>query len=106
MCIRDSFFTTLSATFASRVALMTFSEFGRRAGTNSDGGADHGTAGTHFIVGDQVNGGLYGAQPSLAANALDANGNLVSTVDFRQYYATVLNDWLAADPTQILGRSY
>jgi uncharacterized protein (DUF1501 family) len=102
----ESFFATLAATFASRVALMTFSEFGRRAGTNSDGGADHGTAGTHFIVGDEVNGGLYGAQPSLAANALDGNGNLVSTVDFRQYYATVLNDWLAADPTQILGRSY
>ena len=76
------------------------------AATNSDGGADHGTAGTHFIIGDQVKGGLYGAQPSLAANVLDNNGNLVSTVDFRQYYATVLSDWLAADPTQILGRTY
>ena len=84
----------------SRTALMTTSEFGRRAQENGDG-TDHGTAAPHLIVGEGVKGGRYGEPPDLAR--LDADGNLVHTVDYRRYYATVLAGWLGADPEPILG---
>ncbi len=99
-----AFFDTLSATFKSRVTLMTFSEFGRRPEDNDTSGTDHGTAAVHFVMGDKVNGGLHGAQPSLTA--LDDNGNLVNGVDFRQLYATVLDQWLRADAREVLGYNF
>ena len=57
-----------------------------------------------LLAGDPVRGGLYGAQPSLTD--LDKNGDLKMQVDFRAVYATVLEDWLGADATQILGNSF
>ncbi len=99
-----AFYDALSATFRSRVTLMTFSEFGRRPEDNDTSGTDHGTAAPHFVIGDGVNGGLYGAAPSLSQ--LDPNGNLVNSVDFRQLYATVLDKWLKADSQQVLGYNF
>ena len=78
-----------------RAVLMTYSEFGRRPEENGDQGTDHGTAEPILVVGDHVKGGLHGAQPSLTA--LDDDGNLVPTVDFRAVYASVLRTWLKAD---------
>ncbi|MCU1465528.1 MAG: hypothetical protein JWM72_1456, partial [Actinomycetia bacterium] len=76
----EAFFTTLSARWLPHVAVMTFSEFGRRPEENGDGGTDHGTAAPHFVIGDHVKGGLHGAQPSLVN--LDNDGNFVPSVDF------------------------
>ena len=39
---------------APHVAMMTFSEFGRRPEENGDAGTDHGTAAPHFVIGDHV----------------------------------------------------
>jgi hypothetical protein len=47
---------------------------------------------------------LVGDAPSLTA--LDSNGNLVNTVDFRQLYATVIDKWLKADSQQVLGYNF
>jgi uncharacterized protein (DUF1501 family) len=99
-----AFFDTLGASFKSRVSLMTFSEFGRRPEDNDTSGTDHGTAAAHFVIGDRVAGGLVGDAPSLTA--LDGNGNLVNTVDFRQLYATVIDKWLKADSQQVLGYNF
>jgi uncharacterized protein (DUF1501 family) len=82
---------------------MTWSEFGRRGPENAQAGTDHGWAGPMFLLGDAVKGGFYGEPADLAA--LD-NGNLRYTVDFRSVYATVLEGWLEASATQILGRSF
>lgn len=71
--------------------VMTFSEFGRRARQNSSGGTDHGTAAPHFIAGGAVRGGMYGSAPDL--NRLDGNQNVRYTVDFRQIYTTVAQQW-------------
>ncbi len=60
-----AFFATLSPKWLPNVAMMTFSEFGRRPEENGDGGTDHGTAAPHFVIGDHVRGGLHGTQPSL-----------------------------------------
>ncbi len=100
----NAFYATLSPAFDSRVTIMTFSEFGRRPKANSSAGVDHGTAQTMLVLGAQVNGGLHGALPSLTA--LDRNGNLVPTVDYRSVYATMLDRWFGADADGILGVSY
>ena len=86
------------------VLLMTWSEFGRRPQDNGSNGTDHGTAGAHFVVGDAVRPGVYGAAPNLAS--LDANGNRRIENDFRAYYGTILQDWLGADAAAILGPGY
>jgi len=86
------------------VLLMTWSEFGRRPQDNGSNGTDHGTAGAHFVVGDAVLPGVYGAAPNLSS--LDANGNRRIENDFRAYYGTILQDWLGADATAILGPGY
>jgi uncharacterized protein (DUF1501 family) len=88
----------------SDVAIMTFSEFGRRVRENGSQGTDHGTAAPMFLIGDPVAGGLQGDPPSL--KTLDGNGDLIHTVDFRQVYATVLEDWLEADAREILGGDF
>lgn len=86
------------------VLLMTWSEFGRRPQDNGSNGTDHGTAGAHFVVGDAVLPGVYGAAPNLSS--LDANGNRRIENDFRAYYGTILQDWLGAEATAILGPGY
>ncbi len=100
----EAFFATLSARWSPHVAMMTFSEFGRRPEENGDGGTDHGTAAPHFVIGDHVRGGRHGAQPNLTR--LDRDGNLVPSVDFRQMYAPILKTWLGANDRAILGRTY
>jgi len=83
--------------------IMTFSEFGRRVGQNASQGTDHGTANNLFLIGDHVKGGFYNILPSLSD--LD-NGDLKYSLDFRNVYATVLEDWLKADSEQILKRRF
>jgi len=85
---------------ADDTLIMTFSEFGRRVKENGSQGTDHGTAEPMFLVGGRVSGGLYGTYPDLSN--LDGNGDLIHTVDFRQVYASVLQDWLGVDPTPVL----
>ena len=79
------------------VAMMIFTEFGRRVEENGSLGTDHGTATPMFIIGNQVQGGLYGEHPSLTV--LD-DGNLIKTTDFRRVYATMIKEWLQFDDTQ------
>jgi uncharacterized protein (DUF1501 family) len=86
------------------VSVLVLSEFGRRAAENSSIGTDHGSAGLAVLIGDNVQGGMYGAQPSLSS--LDRAGNLVPTVDVRSVYASLLGPWLAGDPSGTLGASY
>jgi len=83
------------------VLMMTFSEFGRRVTQNASGGTDHGTANNMFFIsGGLKEKGVLNAMPDLA----DLNeGDLKHTVDFRNVYGTVLNKWLGADDSMILG---
>ena len=85
------------------VLVMTTSEFGRRPEDNN-GGTDHGTAASHFVIGSSVIGGRYGETPSL--RKLDPDGNMIHTSDFRSLYATVLDGWLGAPADDILRGIY
>ena len=84
---------------ADEVAVMGFSEFGRRAGENGSGGTDHGKAGPMFLFGPAVTGGLYGDAPDL--RNLD-DGDLRYSVDFRSVYASVLEQWLGSESEPVL----
>jgi uncharacterized protein (DUF1501 family) len=100
-----AFFNDLSAQGrANDTAIMTFSEFGRRAMENGSKGTDHGTSLPQFLIGGQVSGGLYGTYPSLTD--LDPTGNLLFDIDYRQVYASVLEDWLGVDSTSVLGATW
>jgi uncharacterized protein (DUF1501 family) len=81
---------------ADEVAVMIFTEFGRRVEENGSLGTDHGTATPMFIVGKGIKGGFYGAHPSLTD--LD-DGNMRMTTDFRRVYSTVIKEWLGYDDT-------
>ena len=88
---------------SDRVLVMTWSEFGRRVNENGSAGTDHGTAAPMFLLGAPVKGGLYGAQPSLTD--LD-NGNLKFGTDFRSVYASVLQGYLNAPASDLLGGNF
>ena len=81
---------------ADDVAVMMFTEFGRRVEENASLGTDHGTATPMFVFGSGVKGGMYGQHPSLTD--LD-DGNLKMTTDFRRVYATMVKEWLGYDDT-------
>jgi uncharacterized protein (DUF1501 family) len=82
---------------------MVFSEFGRRVRENGSGGTDHGTAAPLFLIGNHIKPGLHGQTPSLID--LD-DGDLKYTTDFRSVYATLLDQWFATNPAQVLGADF
>jgi uncharacterized protein (DUF1501 family) len=83
------------------VAVVMFTEFGRRVEENGSLGTDHGTATPMFLFGarDRIKGGLYGQPPSLTD--LD-DGNLKMTTDFRRVYSTAIKEWLGYDDTDTI----
>ena len=91
---------------ADKVATLTYSEFGRRVEQNDSGrtaGTDHGTANCMLVMGDAalLNGGVYGQMPDLSDQ--DDHGNLEIHVDFRQVYATLIDQWLSGNHVPLLG---
>ena len=88
-----------------RVLMMCFSEFGRRVQQNASQGTDHGAAAPMFLVGPaiQKKAGIIGQHPSLTK--LD-QGDLMFNIDFRNVYATVLQDWMDTPSKPILGQQF
>jgi len=91
--------------------ILQFSEFGRRISENGSAGTDHGAAGVMMAIGGAVRGGLYGTaaslDPSPANPTLENNGGDVRhETDFRAVYARVLDNWLGANSTSILGGDF
>ena len=85
--------------------ILTFSEFGRRVQQNAAGGTDHGAANNLFVIGKNLKKpGLYNDSPDLTN--LDKNGDLRYTIDFRSVYATLLDQWLDASHSKVLGSSF
>jgi hypothetical protein len=95
------FYEVLSPDWASRVTIMTFSEFGRTSWANDGAGTDHGTSAPHFVLGANVRGGLYGQRPSLAG--LRRWDRMPFHVDFRDYYGSVIDGWLGGGGAEVLG---
>jgi len=86
------------------VLIMTFSEFGRRVAHNASNGTDHGTASSMFLISGRLKKpGLYNDIPDLTD--LD-DGDLKHSVDFKQVYSTILDNWLSSDSKNILGKRH
>ena len=98
-----NFFGTLDAENSERVALMTYSEFGRRVKENGSRGTDHGSGSCMFVAGSQVVGGLVGKHPSLSDLT---DGDIKYHTDFRRVYATLLDDWLGVDSKGVLDEQF
>jgi uncharacterized protein (DUF1501 family) len=58
----------------------------------------------NFVIGNAVKGGMYGTPPSLTNLVL--GDNLETTTDFRQVYASLIQDWMGADAAKVLGQSF
>jgi uncharacterized protein (DUF1501 family) len=85
---------------ADRVLTVVWSEFGRRPEENGSGGTDHGAGGVAFVMGTRVRGGIVGEFPGL--HALDGEGNILPTTDFRALYSSVLEQWVDADAADLI----
>ncbi len=80
--------------------VLVFSEFGRRVQENGSAGTDHGAANNVFLLGGKLpKPGIIGI-PDLGH--LD-DGDLIYKVDFRAIYADILDKWLSANPSEIIG---
>ncbi|MCA9182350.1 MAG: DUF1501 domain-containing protein, partial [Planctomycetales bacterium] len=76
---------------ARRVAVMSFSEFGRRVAENASGGTDHGAAAPMFFCSERLQQPILGKSPDLS-HLYD--GDLQFQIDFRSVYASVLKQWM------------
>ncbi len=89
---------------AERVALLVFTEFGRRVKDNGSG-TDHGSGGLAMLIGAPVKGGQYGEYPSLQEKDL-LEGDLHFSYDYRGLYASLVEQWLGLDAGPVVGGRY
>ena len=85
-----AFFADLGSA-ASRVTVVTISEFGRRLEENGDGGIDHGYGNAMLVLGAGVDGGqVHGGWPGLADDDLE-DGDLAIRQDYRSVLWEVMS---------------
>ncbi len=93
---------------SDRIMLVTYSEFGRRIASRGSGGTDHGTAFPMMIFGNNLNANVLGKNPKIDPK-MTWEDNLDAEFDFRQIYASVIEQWLGSDNATIkdvLTKSY
>ena len=92
-----------AAGHVDRVAVLGFSEFGRRVAENASSGTDHGAAAPVFLAGPVARAGLIGEHPRF--DDLD-DGDLKHHTDFRRVYAALLESWLGLPAAPIVGPGF
>jgi len=104
----QSFFTDLELSgHADNVLAMSFSEFGRTIFENGSQGTDHGTGAPMLLFGNNIGQGFHGTPADLVN--VDMYGDPLFSLDFREAYATVLENWMCVHPEvvdHILGDSF
>ena len=85
---------------ADRVLTHVWTEFGRRPEQNGSNGTDHGAGGVSMLIGARAHGTMVGEWPGL--QKLDVNGNLLSNVDFRSVYSSLLEQWFSFDAAAVI----
>lgn len=104
----DFFADLKMANMDTEVLALTFSEFGRRIEQNGSDGTDHGSAAPLMLFGPALEGnGFIGSAPDLQDP--DPVGNLKFQTDFREIYATVLENWLCIggeEVDDVMGQSF
>lgn len=90
--------------YDDRVAMVTFSEFGRTADENANNGTDHGTLSPMFVFGKHIDAGVTGTNVDLS--------NIVSRApvglqyDYRQVFTGLLRDWLGSDDGALMATGF
>jgi hypothetical protein len=94
-----------SGNLASKVLILTFSEFGRTIRQNAtnpnSAGTDHATSACQFVVGGAVVGGQYGDHPQFDDPGSENEDDLRMTNDFRDVFGTILSRWLNVSPSAL-----
>ena len=90
---------------AEEVSILVFTEFGRRIQDNGSG-TDHGSGGGAFIIGENVNGGLYSQYPSIERRDWLNDEDMRHTIDFRGIYGTLLEQWMGIEPSGIVNGEF
>jgi len=81
---------------------LTFSEFGRKAKQNGNLGTDHGEIAPMFVFGKPVQAGVSGVNVDLNEATADNNWQLKTVQhDYRQVFATLMQDFLGTDDTVV-----
>ncbi len=92
-----SFLTDLEGSgIGDQVVACTFSEFGRCAAENGSFGTDHGTLAPMMLFGKSIQAGVVGTNVNLS-NLTNDNQLQGVQNDYRQVFASLLQDWLGAD---------
>lgn len=86
------------AGLADQVMVATISEFGRRVAEN-ERGLDHGSASSMLVAGP-TSARVLGEPSPL--DELDEDGNLVTTVGFDRYLASLAEEWLGVEAASVL----
>ncbi len=81
--------------------IVVYSEFGRSMYENGSGGTDHGTAGSTFVIGSAVKGGMITPYPSLDPGDLSPDKEMIATTDFRDVFGTIVDHWLNTTPSKV-----
>lgn len=88
----------------NEICILVFSEFGRRVHENGSDGTDHGAGNNLFIISPHLRqSGVYNPLCNLE-NLV--NGDIGYEIDFRQIYASILEDWLLTDSEPILNKQF
>lgn len=86
-----------AAGLGDQITIVVHSEFGRRARQNgvNNSGTDHGSGNVMFVIGGKIRGGeMYGTFNGLDNNELFGGEDISPEVDFRQVYATIVQEIL------------
>lgn len=77
---------------ANKVVFQIESEFGRTLTVNGTGGVDHAWAGHGIVVGNPVNGGLYGPNPDMTIGGPQdvGQGRYIPNVSVEEFHAPLL----------------
>lgn len=101
----SAFYNTLNSPgwtgLSDKVTTFSMSEFGRTLTSNGDG-TDHAWGGNQFVVGDAVQGGMFGTYPSLELNGPDdvGEGRIIPTTSVEQFASTLIR-WLGVSDAEL-----
>lgn len=80
-----------------RILTLSFSEFGRQVKENANFGTDHGDLAPFFVIGNAAASGILGNHPVFSNTTSFYYDQTQRRFDYRQIFASLLQDWLGAD---------
>ena len=80
-----------------KILTLSFSEFGRQVKENANFGTDHGDLAPFFVIGNAAYAGVLGDHPAFSGLSSFYYDQSERRFDYRQIFASLLQDWLGAD---------